>query len=62
MEHAPPSRRRIVNLLTIVLSGLADAIYTARRRWRCIRTGHRLLCITDGHVCTRCGRFYGYWD
>lgn len=51
-----------MKLACLLLSGVADYVFTAKRRWSCLRAGHRLLCTTDGHTCVNCGRFYGYWD
>jgi hypothetical protein len=45
-----------MKLLVSVLGCFADYGFACKRRWRCLRTGHTLLCTVDGHLCTRCGR------
>lgn len=51
-----------MNFIIGFLSLLWDQYFFARNRIRCIRYGHRFLCITDGHLCTKCGRFWGFYD
>jgi hypothetical protein len=45
-----------MKLLTLLVSGFFDYVFTAKRRIRCIREGHLFLCVVDGHLCRRCGR------
>lgn len=51
-----------MNLLCSVLGAFANVTHTAIIRVRCLRLGHRFGCVSDGHICRRCGRFWGYWD
>lgn len=51
-----------MNALLYVLTYLHDSVRLSRIRVRCLRHGHLFLCITDGHLCTRCGRFWGFYD
>jgi hypothetical protein len=51
-----------MKLLVSVLGCFADYGFACKRRWRCLRTGHTLLCTVDGHLCTRCGTQYCRFD
>lgn len=47
-----------MNLILAVLGLIVGVLHAARIRVGCVRHGHALLCISDGHVCARCGRFW----
>lgn len=51
-----------MTVLVWAMAFVADSYGTARIRCRCLRRGHRLRCVTDGHCCLTCGRFFGYYD
>lgn len=40
------------------LNAIRDELHTARRSLRCARHGHQFVCMTLGHVCSKCGRFW----
>jgi hypothetical protein len=45
-----------VKILTLILSGVVEYVFTAKSRLHCIRHGHLFLCTVDGHLCRTCGR------
>lgn len=52
----------LIRFIVAAFAYLVDEWLTARIRWRCIHAGHALLCISDGHLCRKCGRFWSTYD
>ena len=45
--------------LVFVFNAARDELQAARRSLRCARHGHQFVCMSLGHVCSKCGRWFG---